>query len=212
MWTGFRLHTGGAQEYYGVDADLACFSKAMANGMPISALTGRKDIMKLLEKDVFFFTTFGGEALSLASAKATINEIKEKDVTSFLSYQGKKLKDGYNKIAEKLEMNYTKCKGLNARSIITFDASAGNPMEIKTLMQQELFKRGILWAGFHNMSYSHTDEDIQHTLDSYEEVLQIVADAVDDNNVTSLIRGEILEPVFRKTGNFNTKPKRGVAA
>lgn len=212
MWTGFRLHTGGAQEYYGVDADLACFSKAIANGMPLSVLTGRKDIMKLLEKDVFFFTTFGGEALSLAAAKATINEIKEKDVTSFLAFQGSKLKNGYNEIAAKFKMDYTKCKGLNARSIVTFDTSAGNPLEIKTLIQQEMIKRGIIWSGFHNISYSHTDEDILYTLSAYDEVLQIVADAVDDNNVKSLIKGEVIEPVFRKTGNFNTKPKTGVAA
>src|SRR5262249_3726864 len=72
MWTGFRVALGGAQERFGVKADLACFSKAVANGMPLSILTGRKDVMQLLDKDVFFFTTFGGEALSLAAAKATI--------------------------------------------------------------------------------------------------------------------------------------------
>src|SRR5262249_48352539 len=66
MWTGFRLALGGAQEHFGVRADLACFSKAVANGMPLSLLTGRADVMSLLERDVFFFTTFGGEALSLA--------------------------------------------------------------------------------------------------------------------------------------------------
>lgn len=79
-------------------------------------------------------------------------------------------------------------------------------------MQQELFKRGILWSGFHNVSFSHTDEDILYTLKAYEDVLQIVADAVEDNNVRPLLRGKVLEPVFRKTGNFHTKPKTGVAA
>ena len=69
MWSGFRIALGGAQEYFEVNADLACFSKAVANGMPISIITGRKDIMSLLENDVFFFTTFGGEALSLLLLK-----------------------------------------------------------------------------------------------------------------------------------------------
>src|SRR5882757_6447795 len=68
MWTGFRVALGGAQERFGVRADLACFSKAVANGMPLSVLTGRADVMQLLERDVFFYTTFGGEALSLAAA------------------------------------------------------------------------------------------------------------------------------------------------
>lgn len=212
MWTGFRLHTGGAQEYFGVNSDLACFSKAVANGMPISVLTGRKDIMRLLEKDVFFYTTFGGETLSLAALKAVINEITEKDVISYISYQGSRLKTGYNEIAAGLNMSYTKCKGHNSRTIITFDKSPFEQLEIKTLMQQEMFKRGILWSGFHTISFSHTDEDILYTLKAYEEVLSIVSDAVEDNNVKTLLRGKVLEPVFRRTGNFNTKPKTGAAA
>jgi glutamate-1-semialdehyde 2,1-aminomutase len=76
MWTGFRLALGGAQEFFGVRADLMTFSKAVANGMPISILAGRREVMRLCEKDVFFFTTFGGEALSLAAAKATITELR----------------------------------------------------------------------------------------------------------------------------------------
>ncbi len=207
MWTGFRVAIGGAQEYFGVKSDLACFSKAVANGMPIAILTGRKDVMSLLEKDVFFFTTFGGEALSLAAAKATINEIKEKNVPAYLAKQGKKLKDGYNKIAQELGMNYTKCTGFECRTIITFDASVGNPLEMKSLVQQEMIKRGILWGGFHNMSFSHSDLDVEYTLKVYREVLPILKKAVDENNVRAYLRGEPVEPVFRKTSNFNLKPK-----
>ena len=81
--------------------------------------------MSVLEKDVFFFTTFGGEALSLAAAKTTINELKEKNVPDYLSKQGKKLKEGYNKIANELNMPYTKCIGYECRSLITFDAYCG---------------------------------------------------------------------------------------
>ncbi len=208
MWTGFRIALGGAQEYFGVKADLACFSKAVANGMPIGILVGRKEIMNILEKDVFFFTTFGGEALSLAAAKATINELKEKNVPAYLAKQGKKLKDGYNKIAEDLNMPYTKCIGYECRSLITFDASAGNPLEMKSLVQQEMIKRGILWGGFHNMSFSHTDEDVEYTLKAYRDVLPILKKAVDEKNVSGYLKGEPVEPVFRKVSNFNTKPKR----
>lgn len=209
MWTGFRVAVGGAQEYFGVNADLACFSKAVANGMPISILTGKKDIMKLLEKDVFFFTTFGGEALSLAAVKATVTEIIEKNVPAHLAKQGRKLKDGYNSIAQKLGMDYTKCFGFDCRTIITFDAdkSGCNPLEMKSLVQQEMIKRGILWGGFHNMSFSHTDEDIEYTLKAYEDVLPILKKAVDQKNVKQYLRGEPVEPVFRKVGNFNMKPK-----
>ena len=209
MWTGFRIAVGGAQEFFGVTPDLACYSKAIANGMPISAITGRRDIMNLFDKDVFFFTTFGGEALSLAAAMATIDEIVEKNVPQYLDEQGAKLKNGYNSIAQRLGNDYTKCSGYNCRTIITFDAAAGNPLEMKSLVQQEMIKRGILWGGFHNMCYSHTDEDIEYTLRAYEDVLPILKRAVEEKNVASYLKGEPVEPVFRKTSNFNFKPKSG---
>ncbi len=208
MWTGFRMAVGGAQEYFKVDADLACFSKAIANGMPIGVVCGRKEIMQLCEKDVFFFTTFGGEALSLAATKATIEELREKNVPLQLAAQGKKLKDGYNAIARELGIDYTACSGHDVRTIITFDAKAGNPLEMKSLVQQEMIKRGVLWGGFHNMSFSHSDADIAHTLDAYREVLAMLKKAVDEKNVKGYLKGEPVEPVFRKTSNFNMKPKQ----
>jgi glutamate-1-semialdehyde aminotransferase len=208
MWTGFRIALGGAQEFFGVNADMATFSKAVANGMPLSILTGRKEVMKVLDEDVFFYTTFGGEALSLAAAKATINELRDKNVPSYLAEQGKKLKDGYNLIANDLGMDYTKCIGYECRSLITFDAKAGNPLEIKALVQQEMIKRGILWSGFHNMSFSHSDADIEYTLKVYREVLPILKKAVDENNVMKYLKGKPVAPVFRKVSNFHTKPKQ----
>lgn len=210
MWTGFRISLGGAQEYFGIKADLACFSKAIANGMPLSVLTGKKEIMSLLDKDVFFFNTFGGETLSLAAAKATINEMIEKNVQTYLAKQGNKLKAGYNSIAEKLGLNYTKCSGYDCRTIITFDAekSGCNPLEMKSLVQQEIIKRGILWSGFHNISFSHSDDDINYTLKAYEDVLPILKTAVEEKRVKQFLKGEPVEPVFRKVGNFNIKPKK----
>lgn len=208
MWTGFRIALGGAQEYFGVKADMATFSKAVANGMPLSILTGRKEVMKVLDEDVFFYTTFGGEALSLAAAKATIEELRDKNVPAYLAAQGKKLKDGYNQIANDLGMDFTKCIGYECRSLITFDVKAGNPLEIKALMQQEMIKRGILWGGFHNMSFSHTDADVEYTLKVYREVLQMIKKAVDENNVMKYLKGEPVAPVFRKVSNFHTKPKQ----
>jgi glutamate-1-semialdehyde 2,1-aminomutase len=210
MWTGFRLALGGAQERFGVDADLACFSKAIANGMPLSVLTGKREVMELLDRDVFFFTTFGGEALSLAAAKATLDEMREKGVPAYLALQGRKLKEGYNAIAAELRLGYTRCVGFDCRSMVTFDAAVGDPLEMKSLVQQELLKRGILWGGFHNLSFSHSDADLEHTLAAYREVLSILGAAVASGSVREALRGEPVEPVFRRVAGFNLKP-RGAA-
>jgi glutamate-1-semialdehyde aminotransferase len=208
MWTGFRMSLGGAQEYFNIKADLACFSKAIANGMPVSLLTGKKEIMNLLEKDVFFFTTFGGEALSLAAAKATIEFMKANNVQEYLASQGRKLKEGYNRIVLQNDMDYTKCSGYNFRLLVSFNSSAGDPLELKSLVQQELIKRGIIWSGSHNLSFSHSDTDIDYTLSAYEEVLPILKKAVDEKNVRKYLKGIPVEPVFRKVDNFNMKPHK----
>ncbi len=207
MWTGFRIAVGGAQEYFNVKADLACYSKAFANGMPISLLTGRKEIMQLFNEEVFFFTTFGGEALSLAAAVATINEMMEKDVPAVLAQKGKLLKDGYNQLATAAGVQqYTSCTGYDCRSMVTFNAPGQDTLLLKSFVQQELFKRGILWSGFHNMCFTHTAADIEHTLAAYQEVLPLLKQAIADNNVGSLLKGKPVEAVFRKVSNFNMKP------
>ena len=209
MWTGFRFALGGAQERFGVNADLMCYSKAIANGMPLAVLAGRSDVMRLCDKDVFFFTTFGGEALSLAAAKATIAELRDKHVPEYMRRQGRKLVDGYNALAEELGLSYTTCVGDDCRSLVTFNASAGDPLEMKSLVQQELIARGVLWSGFHNMSFSHTDADVDRTLGAYREALGVLKAAVDGKAVRAALKGAPVEPVFRRTSNFNMKAPKG---
>ncbi|MBA4406139.1 aspartate aminotransferase family protein [bacterium] len=206
MWTGFRMALGGAQEYFGITPDLATYSKAVANGMPISILTGKRKIMDLADEDIFFYTTFGGEALSLAAAKITINELREKNVPAYLDKQGAELKDGYNKLVVKLGLDFTKAIGYNWRSMATFDEKAGDPLIQKSLMQQEMIKRGVLWQGFHNMSYSHTDIDVEYTMQALEESLLVLKKAVQENKLRETLHGEPVQPVFRKVDNFNMKP------
>ena len=208
MWTGFRCALGGAQEYFGVRADLSLYSKAMANGMPISAIAGRSDVMSLFEKDVFFFTTFGGEALSLAASIACIEFIRDHDVTGHIARLGQTLLDGLKDIIAAQGLDYVSVAGYPFRTIMNFSPSVGNPLEMKTLLQQELLRRGILWAGTHNLCYSHTEADIQYTLAAYSASLAVLKQAVADGGVRSQLRGEPLQPVFRKTSHFNVKPRR----
>jgi len=209
MWTGFRWALGGAQEYFGVTADLACYSKAIANGMPIAVLAGRADVMALLDEDVFFFTTFGGEALSLAAAQATIGELRDRRVPADLAAKGQRLMDGYNDIATELGIrDITHCKGHPARGLIVFDDKGGQSLLMKSLVQQELLRRGVLWSGFHNMCYSHSAADLDHALAAYGEVLAELKGALETGNLESRLRGKPVQPVFRRTDSFNLKPRR----
>ncbi len=205
MWTGFRLALGGAQEYFGVRADLACFSKAIANGMPLSVLTGKQEYMRLLDRDVFFFNTFGGETLSLAAAKATISFMREHNVAQALDAQGRLLKDGLQAIIDQLDIPYLRCIGFPCRTLLQINHP--DALLIKTYIQQELLRCGILWTGSHVISYSHGLEDIDYTLAAYHSVLTALRPLVAKSEVQSKLHGALLEPVFRKTTHFNTKPR-----
>jgi glutamate-1-semialdehyde 2,1-aminomutase len=208
MWTGFRLAAGGAQAHFGVTPDLATFSKAVANGMPLAVLAGRADVMAVFEHDAFFYTTFGGETLSLAAAQATLGEIVTREVPAHLATEGGRIRDGYNRIARTLGIDHwTRCAGPACRTLVTFDATAGRPLELKSLVQQELVRWGVLWSGTHTVSYSHRPEDVEHLLAAYQDVLAILKEAVETDRVAASLRGRPVEPVFRRTGGFNTKPR-----
>jgi glutamate-1-semialdehyde 2,1-aminomutase/spore coat polysaccharide biosynthesis protein SpsF len=197
--TGFRLALGGAQEYFGVTPDLACFGKAMANGYPIAAIVGRRDIMEQFD-EVFFSFTFGGETLSLAAAKATITEMREKNVIAHLWEQGQKLKDGYKVLAREFGVDrYTECIGLPPRTVITFkDETGAESLVLKSLFQQECLKRGVLFSGGQNMCYSHSDADVDYTLRVYRAAMEILAEAIKRGDALQRLEGEPVQPVFRR--------------
>ena len=197
--TGFRLSLGGAQEYFGITPDLACFGKAMGNGYPISVIAGRKEIMRLFD-EVFYSFTFGGEILSLAASKATIREMKEKNVIAHLWGQGTRLKDGFNVLAREYHIeHHVECIGLPPRTVINFKNNAGTIwLELKSLFQQECLKRGILFTGGQNICFSHSNMDVEYTLRVYRTVLEICAQAIQANEVIAKLEGKPVSPVFRQ--------------
>jgi len=197
--TGFRLALGGAQEYFGVEPDIACFGKAMANGYPIAAIVGRREIMKIFD-EVFFSFTFGGSTPSLAAAKATITEMRDRNVIGHLWEQGKRLKNGYDELAKEYGLSQsTECIGLPPRTVTQFRNENGKEsLVIKSFFQQECLKRGILFSGGHNICFSHSVSDIDYTLRVYRTVMGMLADAIGKGNVAERLEGEPVQPVFRQ--------------
>jgi len=196
--TGFRLALGGAQERFGVTPDLACFGKAMANGFPLAAVVGRREIMEVFD-EIFFSVTFGGEALSLAAAQATMAKLREKNVIEHLWRQGARLRDGYNALAREVGLaSLTQCLGYPPRTVLTFaDGAGAESLATKSLFQQEMIKRGILIAGGFNLCYAHSDDDIRRTLEACGDALAILARARAADRVEASLEGLIIQPVFR---------------
>jgi glutamate-1-semialdehyde 2,1-aminomutase len=85
--TGFRIAKGGAQECYGVDADLVCLGKALANGYPLSAIAGKKEYMEYITR-VHYSFTFSGDCIALAAAEKTLEIIERDNVPGMLKNIG----------------------------------------------------------------------------------------------------------------------------
>jgi len=196
--TGFRFAPGGAQQYFGVTPDLSSFGKALANGYPLAAVAGRADVMREFE-DVFFSFTMGGETLSLAAAKAAMDKIERDHVTEALEHRGRQLMTAVEDcIARHGCGDFLALSGHPSWSFLSIkDAGGLGSYDIRTLYLQEIFARGILSLGTHNMSFAHSEEDVALLAAAYDEVFPILRSAVERGSVANLLRCAPLEPLFK---------------
>lgn len=196
--TGFRVALGGAQEFYGVTPDLSCFGKAMGNGMPISALVGRAEIMRTSE-DIFFSMTFGGEALSLAAAIATIDKLERLGGPGRLWALGDRLMKQANIALEGCGLgNQIRFEGEGwwPRMTINPEGPADAAL-IGALLRQELAERAVLMASSFNLCLAHDDPAIvQETLSAITDAGQSVRDALALPDPRRALRGELVAPGF----------------
>ena len=202
--TGFRLHVGGAQNYYGVVPDLSVFGKAMANGFAVSALVGKREFMELggLKHDrqrVFLLsTTHGGETHALAAAIATMRVYREEPVIERLARQGKRLADGVAQVAQRHNLQeYVGTMGHPANLIFyTLNPEKLACQEFRSLFLQEMIRRGVLAPSF-VVSYSHANDDIDRTVEAVDGALGVYGRAMNDG-AAAFLQGPASKPVFRR--------------
>jgi glutamate-1-semialdehyde 2,1-aminomutase len=195
--TGFRFSNGGAQEMLGVTPDLASFGKGLANGYPVSAVTGRADVMKLME-EVFFSFTYGGETLSLAAAGAVLDKLRREPVVETMKARGTALVEGVDALIAKHGVgHFLSTSGDPTWSFLNMkDTNGYDVWTIKTLFLQETIDRGILALGTHNMSYAHSEADVAALLDCYDAVFPILKDAIDNRKLEQMLRCDPLKQLF----------------
>jgi len=208
--TGYRFAVGGAQELTGVTPDLTSLAKAISNAVPLSAICGKKEYLFALEKTFFSFT-YGGDCIGLAAANATIPKIQRENIPAQLWEVGAVLKDGFNKLAKDLGLaDFFQCLGYPCRTIISFNGQGKyHDLEMKSFIQQELLREGVLWAAYHALSWSHKREDIDFTLNAYEIALKKFKTINEKRlDLRSQIEGKPVRPVFRKVADFNSYTRK----
>ena len=196
MITGFRFDLGGGQSYFGVTPDIATFGKGMANGMPISAMVGKKEFMKEMDS-IFFSGTFGGETLSLAAALATINKIMSYPVLETISNTGNSLAEKVHECLTSLNIEWFSLCGHPSWKI--FQIHTQDPKD--TLVYRSVFiqlmaERGILITNSHNVSYPLTSDDLKCVACSYEEALTVMNEFHCQKKIHTLLKGEAVKNIF----------------
>lgn len=200
--TGFRWHLAGAQGYHGIEADLSTFGKAMANGFSVSALLGKRELMELgslrHESDRVFLlsTTFGAETHSLAAALETMRIYRTEGVVEVLWRQGERLRRGVEAVAEELGVGaHFTLLGKPCNLVYATRDAEGRPSQAyRTLFLQELVRRGILAPSF-VVSFSHTDADIDRTVEAVRGALSVYRRALEDG-VEKHLAGPPVRSVF----------------
>ena len=196
--TGFRFARGGAQELFGITPDLSTFGKGMANGFPLSAVVGRRDVMMEME-EIFFSGTFGGELLSLASAKYVLSELHRNDFTKELSNIGDQIaKSLSEKIQQHSLSSIISLSGHPSWKFINWSPTEEYSTDVlKTFFMQLMFKNGILVLNSHNVTLAHTQKIQKQILGGYNSVIEEIEAALKEENLLEKLSVTPLQPLFK---------------
>jgi glutamate-1-semialdehyde 2,1-aminomutase len=183
--TGFRIANGGAQEYYGIKPDLATYAKALANGYPLAALGGKKEIMSIIGHGVSQGGTFTNNKPGVAAAWATLTILQREPVIKTLAKRGQRLKDGISQIFN--EAGIMHCMNgypamfsyaLGVEKVTDQRSWSGNDREYYLALVEALIESGVMpdhdprepWF----LCYSHSEKDIDDTLTAFRAAVRTV--------------------------------------
>ena len=190
--TGFRLAYGGAQEHYGVVPDLAAYGKVVAGGFPLACVAGPKALMRHFDaalegtpEYVWQAGTFNGNAIACAAGLATLAELRKPGTYAKLFGTGTRLRDGLAAAVLKhgvaaqvsgeppvFDIFFTDHPIVDYRATLTADRE-----RIKRF-NAELLRRGVVKAvNKIYVSLAHADEDVDETLEVFDQALAVIAES-----------------------------------
>jgi len=190
--TGVRHHIGGYQAICGVMPDLTTLGKALGNGYPIAAVAGRAEHLERFNTtatgDVTFAGTTNGGGVALAAAAATLETIAEQDVHEHVFRLGDRMRDGLRAMAAEIGVPVV-VSGYGSLYVMLFMEGPlesyrdvlRNDHALFVAYRKELVRRGVFEMpeniGRNHISYSHTEEDIDRSLEVAHDALRAALDA-----------------------------------
>lgn len=192
--SGFRGNLGGIHLEMGLEPDVAVFGKALGNGHPIGAIVGKSKIMDFAQ-ETFISSTAWTERVGFVAAIATIQKMQEQKVPEKLNYFGRKLKEGWTRIALEKELDVS-IVGNDATPRLTFNYPNANA--IQTLHAQNMLAKGYLVGAALYMTYAYTDKIIERFLAESACSFENIKKALHENSVEDQLEGPEISFDFKR--------------
>lgn len=198
--SGFHYALGGAQEMFGVSPDLVAFGKGMANGYPISAVAGHRDLLEQIEKGVFVSTTFGGDSISMAASLATIKILEQPGFYDHITKIGTIIRNGIQERIDRYDLqDILAVSGLPAHCGVAFEGHGSlNYLDIQSVYSQTILQNGIIQFAIYFLNSHHTEKEAEIYLDATDKAFSLIRKAVDQDNLEGILIGGKVNPVFKR--------------
>jgi len=192
--SGFRKSFGGLHQIYGVEPDMAMFGKALGNGYAVTAVIGRKEMMKAAES-TFISSTFWTERIGSAAGIATLKVMEREKSWESITKTGEIITKQWKELAKEFDLSIT-TTGLAALTGFSFQGS--NSLAYKTFITQEMLKAGYLAATAFYTSTSHTPEIVSGYFAALKPIFAIIKECEEGRNIMSLLEGPIAHNDFKR--------------
>jgi glutamate-1-semialdehyde 2,1-aminomutase len=192
--SGFRETFGGLHKKYGVEPDMAVFGKALGNGYAITTVIGRREIMEAAQS-TFISSTFWTERIGPAAALKTLEVMEREKSWERITATGKDIGKRWQVLAEKYKLPI-EISGLPA--LVNFNIPVDNWLKYKTLITQEMLKKGFLSANSVYVCTEHTENVVNAYFEQLEPVFSTISDCEDGRNVDDLLEGPVCHAGFKR--------------
>lgn len=193
--SGFRETFGGIYKKYGVEPDLAMFGKTIGNGYALTAVVGKRSVMEAAQK-TFISSTFWTERIGPTAALKTLEVMERVKSWEIITQKGSKMQEGWQKIADEngLEISIS-----GIPSLSTYSFNYPDALKYKTLLTQEMLKRGFLASTNFYASTAHKDVYFDSYFDNLNEVYKIIAQCAQGvEDVNKLLEGPVCHSGFKR--------------
>lgn len=192
--SGFRQTFGGLHKLYGVEPDMAMFGKALGNGYAITATIGRKEIMEAAQT-TFISSTFWTERIGPSAALKTLEVMEKNHSWDMITQTGLKINERWKQLGQKHGLNVL-TSGLPA--LTSFSLNSDNMLAYKTMITQEMLKKGYLASNAIYVCTKHTDDIVNGYFEALDPVFALIKECEDGRDVHSLLNGPICHAGFKR--------------